>query len=84
MKGKIAIEQNLTPVKTYLSSKGYNVESISMNDQNTKKLQGYDAIIVTGQNSDFLGFETTKTNAVVINADGLTPEEVAKELEEKH
>ena len=80
MKGKIGIEHNLTPVKDYLSGKGYNVECINFDEQSTK-LQSYDAIVVTGQNSNFLGVHDTKTCAVVINADGLTPEEVAKELE---
>ncbi len=83
MKGKIAIEYNLTPVKDYLTGKGYNVECININEQSSTKLQSYDTIVVTGQNSNFLGVHNTETSAVIINADGLSPEEVAKKIESK-
>lgn len=81
MKGKIAVEQDLTPVKNYLTDKGYSVECIDFNQQSPAKLHNYDAFIVSGLNSNFLGMHDTKTSAVVINADGMTPEEVARELE---
>lgn len=81
MKGKIAVEQNLTPVKDYLTSKGYSVECIRFNEQSLEDLRKYDTIVVSGLNSNFLGFHDTKTSASVINADGLTPEDVARELE---
>jgi galactitol-specific phosphotransferase system IIB component len=76
---KIAIEPALTNVKDYLAGKGYDVESLNSNerfDMNT-----YDAIVVTGLNTNLLGIHDTETKAVVINADGLTPPEVAKQLE---
>lgn len=79
MNGKIAIEPNLTNVKDYLNEKGYSVESVRFGDS-SKNLQDYDAIVVTGQNSNFLGYEDTGTKAVVIKADGLTPEQVENEL----
>jgi hypothetical protein len=78
---KIAIEHDLTPVKYYLSTKGYDVECIDFNGQPSSKLQNYDAIVVTGLNSNVLGIQDTKTSALVINADGMTPEQVAQELE---
>jgi len=79
MNGKIAIEPNLTNVKNYLDGKGYTVDSINFGGS-SKNLQDYDAIVVTGQNSNFLGYEETQTKAVVIKADGLTPEQVENEL----
>ena len=81
MKGKIAVEQDLSPVKDYLSGKGYDVECIDFNEQSSANLQGFDAIVVTGQNSNFLGVNDTQTDAPVINADGLTSEEVAGRIE---
>jgi hypothetical protein len=80
---RIAIEPNLSPIRDYLAGKGYKVESINFSDQPPKKLSGYDAFVVTGLNSNFLGIHNTGTNAVVINADGLTPEEVARELDRR-
>ncbi len=79
MNGKVAIELGLTNVKSYLNEKGYSVEDINFGDV-SKDLQNYDAIVVTGQNSNFLGYEETQTKAVVIKADGLTPEQVENEL----
>ena len=84
MKGKIAVEKDLTPVKDYLSHQGYNVECIDFNQQSPAKLRGYDAIVVTGMDESALGIEDPLTKSVVINADGLTPEQVADELKENH
>lgn len=81
MKGKIAVEQNLTPVKDYLSDKGYQVDCIRVSDETSVKLKGYDAIVVNGLSNNLLGIQDTMTGAVVINAAGLTPEEIGKEIE---
>ncbi|MCX7615184.1 MAG: YkuS family protein [Clostridiales bacterium] len=79
MKKKIAIEQNLTPVKDYLTEKGFKVKDINFSE--AKKLRGYDAFVVTGLHSNFLGVQDTESKAVVINADGMTPEEVADQID---
>jgi hypothetical protein len=79
MKGKIAIEPALTNVKNYLSGEGYTVES--MNIGGSVNLNGYDAVVVTGLNKNLAGIHDTDTKAIVINADGLTPQEVAQELD---
>lgn len=81
LKGKIAVEQNLTPVKDYLADKGYQVDCIRISDETPSKLQGYDAVVINGLSNNLLGIQDTMTGAVVINADGLTPEEIGKEIE---
>jgi hypothetical protein len=83
MKRNIAVERNLTPVKYYLTGKGYNVDSIDINKEYTKGMDKYDAIVVTGMNSNFLGIQDTNTKAVVIEAKGLTSEQVFNELEKR-
>lgn len=83
MPGKIAVEPNLTPVKDYLTQKGYTVESVSFDQQPANKLQGYDALVVTGLNSDFLGMNDTETKTFVLNADGMTPEQVEQKLQSR-
>ncbi len=60
-------------VKDYLKDEGYDVESMNLNGRSINNLSGYDAIVVTGLNTNFLGTDDTDTKAVVINADGLTP-----------
>lgn len=85
MKENIAVSSDLTPVKDYLTEKGYHVNSIDLGEQQSpSKLRGYDAIVLSGGNSDFLGYEESRTKAAVINAAGLTPEEVEKEIESVH
>lgn len=76
----IAIEPGLTPVSKYLSGKGYNIENISSAETAGRK---YDAYIVTGMNTDLMGISDTETNAVVIQAKGMTPEEVYSELQKR-
>ena len=78
---KIGIEGSLTPIKDYLNDKGYNVTSI---DHGVRKdstdYKKFDAIVVTGMSDDFLGMADTKTDAVVIDASGLTPAQVENEI----
>lgn len=83
MKGKIAIEPALTPIKDYLTGKGFNVECVNLGKQNTSNMSGYDVFVVTGMNANVMDIQQTQTKAIVINADGLTPEEVAKQLNGK-
>jgi hypothetical protein len=80
MREKIAIEKNLTPVSEFLAGKGYNVESIDFNTEHTDRMEKYDAIVVTGMNNEFMGIRDTNTRAVVIDASGMTPEQIYHEL----
>lgn len=73
----IAIEDNLTQIKDYLESKGCRVLSLERNQSN---LNIFDAIVVTGQNNNVLGVYTTRTDAPVIEAAGLTPQEVYEHI----
>jgi hypothetical protein len=76
---KIAIEPALTDVKDYLTGKGYEVECLNSNER--FDLNTYDAIVVTGLNTNLLGINDTETKAIVVNADGLTPPEVEKQID---
>lgn len=77
---RIAVEDSLKNIQSYLQEKGYTVESIRTNKGN---IDSYDAVIVSGQDSNFLGIQDTSTKASVINAKGLSPEDVHKQLENK-
>jgi galactitol-specific phosphotransferase system IIB component len=81
--GKIAIEPGLTPVQDYLKNQGYEVESVNLGRSNSVNLNSYDAFIITGQSSNFMGDEKTQTSAAVINATGMTPEDVLKALRQQ-
>jgi len=81
MKHRLAIEPNLTPIKDFLKDKGYQIESMTGEKGNTNNKGRFDAYIVTGLSTDLLGIHDTETRAVVINAKGLTPEQVYHELQ---
>ncbi|TCS83992.1 uncharacterized protein UPF0180 [Tepidibacillus fermentans] len=66
---RIAVEQSLQSVKQYLQSKGHDVVDLNQNTQ-------ADAFVITGQDKDVMGMQDVTTKSTVINAKGLTPEEV--------
>lgn len=79
---KIGVEKGLSNVVDYLTGEGYTVEVLSESiDNNISKLGSLDAIVTAGYNTDMLGISDTETKAPVINARGLTPEEVKNMLE---
>ena len=78
MKRKVAVENSLTNVSDYLRSQGYDVTNL----QSNANLDGYDAIVVSGQDKDFMGMEDTLTKSAVVDARGNTPEEVYNQLQQ--
>ncbi|MDI6707187.1 MAG: YkuS family protein [Bacillota bacterium] len=74
MSQKIGVEDTLGQVKQYLTEKGYEVKSLRDNPKS------YDAIVVSGQDEDFMGIQDTMTKVPVIDARGLTSEQVYDRL----
>jgi len=72
---QIAIEEGLSHLNEFLRTKGYQVVSL---DHNTQQVA---AIVVGGGHKDLLADQRIKIDAPVINAEGLTPEQVAMEIE---
>jgi hypothetical protein len=66
-------------VRNYLQRKGYQVTSLNKNGN----LDSYDAIVVTGQDSNMLGIENTKTKTPVITAGGQSAEQVYDEIKRR-
>jgi hypothetical protein len=79
---KIAVQKGLTPVKDYLIDRGYDVEAVDFDVFSQAQNEDYDAIVVNGMSNDFLGMQDTATNAPVIDATGMTPEEVCEQIEQ--
>ncbi len=79
MKAKVAVEGNLTGVKDYLQKKGWDVSSL----QSTGNLDSFDAIVVTGQDSNILGIEKTQTKTPIITARGQSAEQVYDEIRKR-
>ena len=79
---KVAVQKGLTPVQEYLTDHGYYVETFEISDHLETKGNDYDAIILTGLNKNSLGINETTTNAPLIDATGMTPEEIHEQLQQ--
>ncbi|MCG8499977.1 MAG: YkuS family protein [Firmicutes bacterium] len=78
---KIGIQPTLTPVKEFLNEKGYDVVTLRHGiRENIANGQQFDAIVVTGISENFLNMQDTVTDAVVIDASGLTPAEIENQI----
>ncbi|EOD01664.1 hypothetical protein L21TH_0270 [Caldisalinibacter kiritimatiensis] len=77
MKKRVAIEDSLKNVRDFLQREGYQVSSL---EQNKNNLDNYDAVIVSGQDENFMGMRDTLTKASVIDATGKTPMQVYDQL----
>lgn len=74
---KIGVEKGLSNVADFLTNEGYSVENLDGSiGENLSFLQGLDAIVTSGLDTNMFGYSNAKTKAPVINANGLTPQEV--------
>ena len=81
---KIGVERGLSTIADYLSSQGYSVEILGENLQsNVEKCNNLDVIITADYNTDMMGFSDTSTKVPIINASGLTQEEIKNMIEQK-
>ena len=80
----IAVEKGLSNVADYLSREGYTVEILSESiDNNASRLDRYDAIVAADYNTNMLGYADTSTKVPVINASGLTPQEIKNMIDQR-
>jgi galactitol-specific phosphotransferase system IIB component len=78
---KVGIEAPLSNVKRYLESMDCSVEVLqSSNKESRNALDKYDAIVVSGADSNFMGMEDILTTTKVINANGKTEDEIYNEV----
>ncbi|KXG77181.1 YkuS family protein [Thermotalea metallivorans] len=77
---KIAVEKSLGNVKNYLRQQGFAVMDL---DPGHTDYKNCDAIVVSGQSSNFLGIEDTETKAPVIKARGMTVEDIYQQLKNR-
>lgn len=79
---KIAVQRNLIPVQEYLSERGYEVDLVDFDGFTEDQSENYDAIVLTGDDDNFHEIESSVTDAPVIDATGMTPEEVCEQIEQ--
>lgn len=76
---KIGVEGSLTDVQQALQEKGYNV--VQLREENDAK--ECDCCVITGLDSNVMGNSTTVTAGSVIEANGLTAEDILREVENR-
>lgn len=81
---KIGVEEGLTNIVDYLKTEGYSVETLGANlESNACKCKNLDAIVTSDINTNMMGISDTSTKIPVINASGLTGEEVKTMIQQK-
>ncbi|HOE58004.1 MAG TPA: YkuS family protein [Bacillota bacterium] len=78
---KVAIEKTLNNVRRYLESKDCSVELLDeSNKESQSALNRFDAIVVTGLDSNLMGMQDIMTGTKVIDASGKTEGEIYDEV----
>ncbi|MFZ7102963.1 MAG: YkuS family protein [Peptococcaceae bacterium] len=80
MQKQIAVEPGLKNITQALQTAGYQVVDLEKG-QNRNNVQ---CIVISGGDENMLGIQTTLTKAPVINAEGLTVEEVLQRVQHYH
>lgn len=76
---KVGVEQSLTNVQQALREKGYDVVELKQESD----AQNCDCCVVTGLDSNVMGMHDTVTKASVIDANGMSADEVCREVESR-
>jgi hypothetical protein len=78
---KIGVDKELRPVGNYLRDEGFEVEELDTVDP---ELHGdFDAIVISGLERDMFGIQDTATKVPIIDATGMTPDEVLDEVKSR-
>ena len=75
MAGRIAVEDGLRPVRECLRAAGFDVVSTAGGIP-----ENVQAIVLNGLDDNFLGRQNVVRRVPIVNADGMTPEQVADEV----
>lgn len=76
---KIGVEESLTDVQQALRDKGYEVVQLT----NEQGAANYDCCVITGLDNNVMGMQDASMEGPVINADGLTADQVCSEVEHR-
>ncbi|MBR3120018.1 YkuS family protein [Oceanobacillus profundus] len=76
---RIAVEENLTDIKTALMEMGHEIIDL----RTERDAAHCDCCVISGQDKDVMGMQTTSIAGPVINAQGQTSEDVCQAVNEK-
>jgi hypothetical protein len=75
---RVAVEGNMQDVKSALQNSGHEV--VTMDEQSVNNCQ---CCVITGQDKNVMGMADRATQASVINAEGMTAEEVVAQVNQR-
>lgn len=78
MERVIAVEDNLTPVRDFLAAQGCRIIAVER-----VKDTRVDAVVISGADQNLMGMEDIDTKAPVIDARGLSPQDVWIEIQQR-
>ncbi|WP_075981697.1 YkuS family protein [Bacillus massilinigeriensis] len=76
---RIGVEQSLTNIQEALRQKGHEVVELKQEQD----ASGCDFCVITGIDSNVMGMQNVSTTASVIEANGLSADEVCQQVENK-
>jgi hypothetical protein len=76
---KIGVEQSLTNIQQALKEKGYDVVELRQESD----AQNCDCCVITGLDSNMMGMQDTFTKGSVIDANGMSANEVCEQVESR-
>ncbi len=76
---KIGVEESLTDVQQALRDKGHEVVQLNHEDSAVN----CDCCVITGLDKNVMGMQDVSIEGSVINADGLTADQVCSEVESR-
>jgi hypothetical protein len=76
---KVGVESSLTNIQEALREKGYDVVELKQESD----AQDCSCCVITGLDSNVMGMQDTVTRGSVIEANGLTAEEVCQQVESR-
>jgi Uncharacterised protein family (UPF0180) len=79
MARRIGVEESLTNVVEALRAKGHDVVELKQESD----AQGCDCCVVTGLDSNVMGIQNTVTQGSVIEASGMSADEVCQQVESR-
>ncbi|RDI43203.1 YkuS family protein [Falsibacillus pallidus] len=79
MSKRVGVEQSLSNVSEVLRAKGYEVVEL----KNENDAANCDCCVVTGQDNNVMGIQNVVTAGSVINAHGMSADQVCQEIESK-
>lgn len=77
---RIAVDSNLTSISEQLIEKGYQVDELPPTEMIRSNPIEYDVMVISGSEIERMAIQEKVQNCPVINAEGLTPEEVSNRV----